>query len=105
MGDADPLQAMDDALRLFGADEIIIATHARGDSNWLARDVVTRAHRRFPVPIQHLPVATVSLYAYINPIIAVVLGTLILDEPLSPRIAVAGAIVLLGTALTRHADR
>jgi len=55
--------------------------------------------------LKHLPVATVSLYAYMNPIIAVVLGTVILDEPLSPRIAVAGAIVLLGTALTRHADR
>jgi drug/metabolite transporter (DMT)-like permease len=53
--------------------------------------------------LKHLPVATVSLYAYVNPIIAVVLGTLILNEPLSPRIAIAGAIVLAGSALVRGA--
>ena len=30
IGDAEPLQAMEDALRLFGADEIIISTHPEG---------------------------------------------------------------------------
>ena len=51
--------------------------------------------------LKHLPVATVSLYAYINPVIAVILGTLILKEPFSPRMAVAAAIVLIGIALVR----
>jgi drug/metabolite transporter (DMT)-like permease len=51
--------------------------------------------------LKHLPVATVSLYAYVNPVIAVVLGTLILGEALSPRLAVAGVIVLVGIALVR----
>lgn len=51
--------------------------------------------------LKHLPVATVSLYAYVNPIIAVALGTLILNEPLNARIAVAGAIVLAGMILVR----
>ena len=51
--------------------------------------------------LKHLPVATVSLYAYVNPVIAVLLGTLILSEPLSPRLAVAGGIVLSGMALVR----
>jgi len=55
--------------------------------------------------LKHLPVATVSLYAYVNPIIAVLLGTLILKEPLSPRIAVAGAVVLVGSALVRGINR
>ena len=40
--------------------------------------------------LKYLPVATVSLYAYVNPVIAVLLGTLILGEALSPRLAVAG---------------
>jgi drug/metabolite transporter (DMT)-like permease len=40
--------------------------------------------------LKYLPVATVSLYAYVNPVIAVLLGTLVLGEPLSPRLAVAG---------------
>jgi drug/metabolite transporter (DMT)-like permease len=52
--------------------------------------------------LKHLPVATVSLYAYINPIIAVVLGTLILDEPFNARMAGAAAIVLVGMALVRQ---
>jgi drug/metabolite transporter (DMT)-like permease len=52
--------------------------------------------------LKHLPVATVSLYAYVNPVIAVLLGTLILSEPLSPRLAVAGAVVLFGMAMVRE---
>ena len=36
--------------------------------------------------LKHLPVATVSLYAYINPVIAVLLGTVVLGEPFSARI-------------------
>jgi drug/metabolite transporter (DMT)-like permease len=51
--------------------------------------------------LKHLPVATVSLYAYVNPVIAVVLGTLLLGEPLNPRLATAGAVVLVGIALVR----
>jgi multidrug transporter EmrE-like cation transporter len=39
--------------------------------------------------LKHLPVATVSLYAYINPIIAVVLGTLVLQEPFNARMFLA----------------
>ena len=31
--------------------------------------------------LRHLPVSTVSLYAYVNPVIAVVLGALVLGEP------------------------
>jgi drug/metabolite transporter (DMT)-like permease len=52
--------------------------------------------------LKHLPVATVSLYAYVNPIIAVVLGTLVLREPFSARMAVAAGIVLTGMVLVRH---
>jgi drug/metabolite transporter (DMT)-like permease len=52
--------------------------------------------------LKHLPVATVSLYAYINPLIAVVLGVLILHEPFSVRMAAAAAIVLAGMAMVRR---
>ncbi|HEX6663986.1 MAG TPA: universal stress protein [Gaiellaceae bacterium] len=54
VGDGDPLQAVEDALRTFGADEIIISTHPEGHSNWLERDVVTKARERFTVPITHV---------------------------------------------------
>ena len=53
--------------------------------------------------LKHLPVAIVSLYAYVNPVIAVVLGTLVLDEPFTPRIALACVIVLAGMSLVREA--
>ena len=52
--------------------------------------------------LKHLPVATVSLYAYINPLIAVVLGVLVLHEPFSVRMAAAAAIVLAGMAMVRR---
>jgi drug/metabolite transporter (DMT)-like permease len=52
--------------------------------------------------LKHLPLATVSLYAYVNPVIAVALGTLVLGEPLSPRLAASGAVVLAGMALVRR---
>ena len=51
--------------------------------------------------LRHLPVSFVSLYAYINPIIAVALGVLLLDEPFNMRIAAAAALVLVGVAIVR----
>jgi hypothetical protein len=56
VGDGDPIQAMEDALRTFGADEIIISTHPEGRSNWLERGVVEKARERFAVPITHVVV-------------------------------------------------
>lgn len=52
--------------------------------------------------LKHLPVATVSLYAYVNPLIAVLLGTVILKEPLSPRLAVVATVVLVGIGLVKE---
>ena len=56
VGDADPLQAAADALRVFPAEELVVATHPEGRSNWLARGVVERARRRFGLPVVHLVV-------------------------------------------------
>ena len=54
MGDADPLRAIDDALTMFPAGQLIIATHPEGGSNWLAQDLVGRAARRFGLPVTHI---------------------------------------------------
>ena len=56
VGDDDPLQAIDDALRTFAPDELIISTHPEGRSNWLERDVVTHARERFALPVTHVVV-------------------------------------------------
>ena len=54
IGDARPLLAIDDALVLFPADEIVISTHPEGRSHWLARKVVERARLRYDMPVRHV---------------------------------------------------
>lgn len=56
LGDADPLQALDDALRVFEPDEIVISTHPPARSNWLERQVVRKARERYDVPVTHVVV-------------------------------------------------
>jgi nucleotide-binding universal stress UspA family protein len=67
VGDADPLQAIEDALRTFGADLIVISTHPEGRSNWLERDVVASARERFAVPITHVVVDLEAETASVEP--------------------------------------
>ena len=50
VGDADPLQAIADALPTFPADEIVIAGQSDG-SKGLADELVSRARRRFGLPV------------------------------------------------------
>jgi drug/metabolite transporter (DMT)-like permease len=57
------------------------------------------AYAAYAYALKHLPVALVSLYAYINPVIAVILGVLLMGEPFSARMAVAAGIVLAGVAI------
>ena len=59
------------------------------------------AYTSYVYALKHLPISTVSLYAYINPVIAVVLGTVLHGEPFGPRILVAAALVLAGVAVVR----
>jgi hypothetical protein len=56
VGDGEPLQAMEDGLRLFDADEIVISTHPEGRSHWLEKGVVAAARERFAVPVTHVVV-------------------------------------------------
>ena len=52
VADADPQLAIEDALRVFDADRIVISTQPDGRSNWLARDIVERARQRFARPVE-----------------------------------------------------
>ena len=49
--------------------------------------------------MKHSTPAKVSTYAYVNPIVAVFLGWLVLHESISPRIFVAAAIIIAGVVL------
>lgn len=57
VGDGAPLQALEDALRTFPADEIVISTHPPGRSHWLEQGVVAEAERRYDVPVTHIVAA------------------------------------------------
>jgi GABA permease len=56
IGDSDPNVAIEDALRVFAADEIVISTHPPERSRWLERRVVERARDEIDLPITHVVV-------------------------------------------------
>lgn len=56
IGDSDPNVAMEDALRVFPADEIVISTHPPDRSRWLEGGVVERAREEIDLPITHVVV-------------------------------------------------
>jgi drug/metabolite transporter (DMT)-like permease len=49
--------------------------------------------------LRSAPLSLVSTYAYVNPVVAVVLGAILVGEALTPRILVAGTIILAAVAL------
>jgi hypothetical protein len=48
------LGAIEDELRLFGADEIIISTYPPGKSNWLETGIVERLRAELDIPVTHV---------------------------------------------------
>lgn len=55
--------------------------------------------------LHHAPISLTATYAYVNPVVAVVLGALILSEPITAGVLVGGAVVLAGVALVVSAER
>ena len=49
--------------------------------------------------LRHAPLPLIATYAFVNPVIAVFLGSLILDEPITPSQLVAGGVIVAGVAL------
>ena len=55
--------------------------------------------------LQHAPISLTATYAYVNPVVAVLLGALVLAEPITGAVVAGGAIVVLGVALVVSAER
>jgi drug/metabolite transporter (DMT)-like permease len=55
--------------------------------------------------LKSLPTATVATYAYVNPVVAVGLGALLLNEPISMPMLAGGALVLVSVAVIVGARR
>jgi hypothetical protein len=54
VGDPDPVQAIEDALRQFPAEEVIVVTRPGDKAGWLEQDSAEEASERFGVPVTHL---------------------------------------------------
>ncbi len=59
------------------------------------------AFAAYSYALRHLPITTVSLYTYVNPVIAVALGTLLLGEPFRLSMVVAAGIIVVGIVVVR----
>jgi len=56
VGDPDPVQAIEDALRTFPADELVVVTRRGDEASWLEKDAGAEALERFGLPVTHLAV-------------------------------------------------
>lgn len=64
IGDADPFLAIGDALHISPVDEMIIATHPEGRSNWLERGLLDLVRASYPhQPVRHVVVDTAGVSA------------------------------------------
>ena len=71
--------------------------------SWLALGYLTVAgsivaFSAYGIAVRALPTATVATYAYVNPVIAVLLGALILNERLTPA-TIAGGVLIVGAVV------
>lgn len=62
------------------------------------------AYSAFIYIIQQWPLSKASTYAYINPVIAVLLGWLVLSEPVTPSIIVSMVVILAGVVLVQSVN-
>jgi hypothetical protein len=54
VGDTNPMQAIEDALRTFPADEVIVVTRPDDQAEWLEKGVGPNAKHSFRLPVRHL---------------------------------------------------
>ena len=59
----------------------------------------------FIYALQNLPAEINSIYAYINPIVAVILGTIIFNEPLTIALGIGGGVTLFGLYMVNYSLR
>jgi len=106
---------------LLGGVTMLVLGSARGElrgfnlgqvatEGWLALAYLTVigsvvAFSAFAWLLANAPVGLISTYAYVNPVVAVLLGFLILGEPITGIILAGGGIVVLGVALVVSAER
>jgi drug/metabolite transporter (DMT)-like permease len=92
------------AAALVSRDWAVLATHRVAGSSLLAVAYLTFvgtlvANNCYSYLIAHVSAHKVTTYALVNPVIALALGVVVLDEKMSWALLVASALVLFGVAL------
>ena len=54
VGDPDAMVAIEDELRDFGADEVVIVTHPRERTSWLANRMLSHLQKQLEVPVREI---------------------------------------------------
>jgi drug/metabolite transporter (DMT)-like permease len=75
---------------------------------WLAYLVVFGSLAAFTAYVwllHHAPISLTATYAYVNPVVAVILGALVLAEPITLPILLGGAVVVAGVGLVVTTER
>jgi drug/metabolite transporter (DMT)-like permease len=75
---------------------------------WLAYLVVIGSIVAFSAYVwllQNAPISLTATYAYVNPVVAVILGAIVLAEPITAAVVIGGAIVVLGVGLVVSVER
>ena len=91
------------ASRLFGEDWSRMASASSrvwGGVGYLVVFGSLVGFTAFAYCLNELPATTVGTYAYVNPVVAVFLGWLVLGEPLTPGLLAGGLLIVLSVALT-----
>lgn len=112
-----PLMASAALQMLFGGTIVTIAGLAIGEASRFALTPRTFAamayltifgsiiaYSAYVFALAHLRTTITSLYAYVNPVVAVFLGWLILSEPLTAKAVMAMVVILAGVALVQTAS-
>ena len=55
--------------------------------------------------LENAPISLVATYAYVNPVVAVILGALILDEPITHAVLIGGAVIVASVAIVISVER
>jgi drug/metabolite transporter (DMT)-like permease len=92
------------ALSVFMREDVSRFAVAGRDA-WLALAYLTVfgslvAFTAFAYCVNELPATTVGTYAYVNPVVAVILGAAFLDERINPGLVAGGALILAGVLFT-----
>jgi len=106
---------------VFGGTAMILLGVLRGEpgrlhldrihgSGWIALGYLVLfgsllAYSAYSYLLANAPISLIGTYAYVNPAVAVLLGWLILDEPLTWRLLAGGAVIICGVALVVTAER